>query len=408
MKKILVLIFILLIGAGAYFKLKNKKKVLIPKKTYIVKYMDLNETLDETGIIKVEDKYYVSISSPINEKVLKVFVKKGDYVKKGDLLATLDSYYVEKDIKSLKNKLEKVILEYKKNLKDLNLKLSDLNYQINFTKINLANKEKDFKYYAWLLSKYRYLYKNKKIISEEKYKNVKVTLDKIRNEINSLKEKIKKLEKEKEYLLAKLELTKKIFEKEKRDILIDLQEKKKKLENYNIISPIDGQIVNLNAKENTYPQNPLFEILSSKKLVNYVYVDEIDIGKIKKGQKVIFKVDAYPQRKYIGVVKDILIKPIIQNNVVFYLAKVTGFNKTGLLPEMTTHNEIILRTLKHVLVIPSQAVKWEHGKEIVYVLKGNTIEKRIIKTGVENNGYVQVLKGLKPGEKVVLSFEGNR
>ena len=75
---------------------------------------------------------------------------------------------------------------------------------------------------------------------------------------------------------------------------------------------------------------------------------------------------------------------------------------------MTTHNEIILRTLKHVLVIPSQAVKWEHGKEIVYVLKGNTIEKRIIKTGVENNGYVQVLKGLKPGEKVVLSFEGNR
>ena len=227
MKKILVLIFILLIGAGAYFKLKNKKKVLIPKKTYIVKYMDLNETLDETGIIKVEDKYYVSISSPINEKVLKVFVKKGDYVKKGDLLATLDSYYVEKDIKSLKNKLEKVILEYKKNLKDLNLKLSDLNYQINFTKINLANKEKDFKYYAWLLSKYRYLYKNKKIISEEKYKNVKVTLDKIRNEINSLKEKIKKLEKEKEYLLAKLELTKKIFEKEKRDILIDLQEKKR-------------------------------------------------------------------------------------------------------------------------------------------------------------------------------------
>ncbi len=408
MKKLLGLIFILLIiGGGVYFKIKIRKKIFIPKKTYIVKYMDLNETLDETGIIKVKEKYFISITSPINEKILKVFVKKGKYVKKGDLLAILDSYYIEKDIESLKNKLEKTILEYKKNLKDLNQRVLDLSYQINSTKINLKNKEKDFKYYAWLVSKYSYLYKNGKIIPEEKYKNAKVTLDKLRNEINSLKAEIKKLEKEKQNLLTKIKLTKKIFEKEKRDILIDLQKKKTKLKDYNITSPIDGQIVNLNAKENTYPQNPLFEILNSKGLVNYIYVDEIDVGKIRKGQKVIFKVDAYPQKKYFGIVKEILLKPVLQNNVVFYLVKVTGFNKTGLLPEMTSHNEIIINTLKHVLVIPSQAIKWENGKEIVYVLKGNKIEKREVKTGVENNGYVQILRGLKPGEKVVLSFEGD-
>jgi len=406
-KKVLVLIFMLLIGAGTYFKLKNKKKILIPKKIYTAKYMDLNETLDETGIIKVEDKYFISITSPIDEKILKVFVKKGDYVKKGELLATLDSYYIKKDIRSLKNKLEKLTLEYKKNLKDLNLKLLNLNYQINFTKINLENKEKDFKYYTWLLSKYSYLYENKKIIPEEKYKNVKVTVDKLKNEMDSLKKKIEKLEKEKEYLLNKIRLTKEIYKKERINTLIKLQKKKVKLKEYKIISPIDGQIVALNAKENSYPQNPLFEVVNPKKLVNYIYVDEIDIGKIRKGQKVIFKVDAYPQRKYIGVVKEVLLKPFLQNNVVFYLVKVSGFNQTGLLPEMTTHNEIILRTLKQVLVIPSQAVKWEHGKEIVYVLKDKKIEKRVIKTGVENNGYVQVLKGLKPGEKVVLSFEGD-
>jgi len=165
-KKVLIFFFILLVSAGAYFKLKSKKKIFIPKKTYTAKYMDLNETLAETGIIKVEDKYFISINSPVDEKILKVFVKKGDYVKKGDLLAILDSYYLKKDIESLKNKLEKIILEYKKNLKDLNLKLLNLDYQINLTKINLANKEKDFKYYAWLLSRYRYLYKNRKIIPE--------------------------------------------------------------------------------------------------------------------------------------------------------------------------------------------------------------------------------------------------
>lgn len=405
MRRLLVLFFIVGVGGFIFFKVKKKKKILVPEKVVVAKYMDLNDTLDETGIIKVQDKNFVSINSPINEKIVRVYIKKGDYVSKNEVLATLDTYYINKDIKEIKNKLQKLIFEHKKEIKDYNKQLTDLSYELQNLKTNLEKTKKDFKYYAWLVSKYSYLYRHGKLISEEKYKNAKLTLDKLKDEINSIKENIKKVKADIEIINEKLKFSNKIFEKERRDLLLDLKEKYRKLKDYNITAPISGQVVTINAKEGTYPVNPLFEILNPKNFINYVYVDETDIGKIKHGQKVIFYVDAYPNRKYYGKIQEIIKKPSIQNNVVFYLVKVSGFNETGLLPEMTSHNTIIIKTLKHVLAIPFSAVKWENGKEIVYVLKGNKIEKRVVTTGVESNGYIQIIRGLKPGEKVVISFK---
>jgi multidrug efflux pump subunit AcrA (membrane-fusion protein) len=54
------------------------------------------------------------------------------------------------------------------------------------------------------------------------------------------------------------------------------------------------------------------------------------------------------------------------------------------------------------LVVPASAVRTSNGQSVVFVAAGDRVERRAIKTGGEDGGQVDVLSGLRPGERVVL------
>jgi HlyD family secretion protein len=173
-------------------------------------------------------------------------------------------------------------------------------------------------------------------------------------------------------------------------------------------------------------------------------VDEADIGKVKEVQRVEFTVDAYPEEVFDGTVAQVRLEPTVTNNVVTYTIIVTAPNpEYKLMPGMTATIEIFVLEKKDILVVPSKALRftpdmklmssymdtpprpesddkmpdmpagfnpmqgndYPNTETVVWVKKDSVIRPRPVKTGLDNDINVEILEGLNPGEEVVLSME---
>lgn len=134
------------------------------------------------------------------------------------------------------------------------------------------------------------------------------------------------------------------------------------------------------------------------------YVDEVDIGGVKPGLKASFTVDAFPDRTFLGVVEAVYPQAVIQDNVVNYdvIIRITGPFEGLLRPQMTASVNITLGTLKGALAIPIKAVSHKEGKAIVKVKSGEGIVSRPVTLGRESGSFVQVTSGLALGDRVLV------
>ena len=148
---------------------------------------------------------------------------------------------------------------------------------------------------------------------------------------------------------------------------------------------------------------------------NYLGVDvqvhETNIKKIKAGQKVIVKIDAFPDKVFKGTVKKVSLMPdammkFLNPDLNVYNTQVSFDKKYDLLkPGMSAQVEIIVDKKENVIAIPVVSVFFKGGKSYCYVLKGNRIIQREIKIGESNDRMVEVKKGLEEGEVVVMMPE---
>ncbi len=94
-------------------------------------------------------------------------------------------------------------------------------------------------------------------------------------------------------------------------------------------------------------------------------VDEADIGKVKLGLPVEFSVDAYPASRFEGSVKQIRLNPTTDSNVVSYSVIIDAANPDHrLLPGMTTNVTIVIQAKEDILRIPETATRFKPSKEI--------------------------------------------
>jgi HlyD family secretion protein len=88
-------------------------------------------------------------------------------------------------------------------------------------------------------------------------------------------------------------------------------------------------------------------------------VDEADIGRVRSGQEVTFRVDAYPDRTFNGRVGQVRLQPTTVQNVVTYNTIITVDNDDGrLLPGMTATVSVIVRKSENALRIPAAALRF--------------------------------------------------
>jgi HlyD family secretion protein len=142
-------------------------------------------------------------------------------------------------------------------------------------------------------------------------------------------------------------------------------------------------------------------------MISMTYVNEIDISKLKKGQKVDIGVDAFPEKKFSGEVTEVAnIGQQLPNTdaKVFEVKIELNERDTILRPSMTTSNMVITQVLDSVMFIPLEAVHANDSLTFVYTRDGR---KQVVVLSESNENHIVVDMGLKKGEKLYLSNPDN-
>jgi multidrug efflux pump subunit AcrA (membrane-fusion protein) len=168
-------------------------------------------------------------------------------------------------------------------------------------------------------------------------------------------------------------------------------------------APIDGVITERKAAvgELVGKDKEVYTISDPADLWVIAEVKERDIGAVKDGQNASFTVLAFPDEAFRG--KVVRIGNRVETESRTLEVRIETNNLEGKLkPGMFADVEIATTILQDVLVIPDTALQTDEENQIVFVmLDTNKFQKRVVKLGMEQRGRVQVLEGLKPGEKVV-------
>lgn len=171
-----------------------------------------------------------------------------------------------------------------------------------------------------------------------------------------------------------------------------------------LIAPIDGVVIVRNVEPGQTVGTGDAVLVLSDRLIVEADVDETDIGLLKLGQNAVIGLDAYPEIKIDAVVDHISFESQIVNNVTIY--------KVDILPSevpevfrsgMSANVEVIIDEAKDVLMIPSEALTREEGKNTVMAKNagGKDFKKTEIVTGLENGGFTEVRSGLDEGDTVL-------
>lgn len=159
-----------------------------------------------------------------------------------------------------------------------------------------------------------------------------------------------------------------------------------------------------------YPRQKIFTLPDMTKMQVKVNIHESLVKKVKAGQKAEIRVDAFPSDVLGGVVKTV--SQLADSNMSFlrggskeYSTVVTieKLPEEGLKPGMTAEVRIQVALLHDVLTVPLQAVVEHKGDHFAFIEgeKGG-IARRLVKIGEANDRDVQIVEGLREGDRVVL------
>jgi HlyD family secretion protein len=154
-------------------------------------------------------------------------------------------------------------------------------------------------------------------------------------------------------------------------------------------------------------------------------VDEADIGRIRAGQPVTFRVDAYPRDVFMGTVAQVRLEPVVVQNVVSYVTVIDVPNPQGTLkPGMTATVTIEVARADDVLAVPNAALRFqpaagagpaalggrpvgiggspaERGRRI-WTLRDGQLQPARVQTGISNGTATAVIDGeLREGMAIV-------
>ena len=195
----------------------------------------------------------------------------------------------------------------------------------------------------------------------------------------------------------------------------DILESQKEMEQLTVKAPISGLIVYENnwstgrkiAKgDQPWPGMPLISLPDLSAMQTEISVNEMDIAKVSKGQKVLVIPDAFPDKTFNGVISSVsqIGRQKGQGSNVKVFDIVVDIKETDdvLKPGITTTNKIVVERLKNVLSIPLISVFEEDGQTYVFVGEDRSFERRAVELGARNDNFVVVKDGLTAGESVAL------
>jgi RND family efflux transporter MFP subunit len=175
-----------------------------------------------------------------------------------------------------------------------------------------------------------------------------------------------------------------------------------------LTSPITGQIVSATGVdgEQLDVHEELFRVVNLDRVRVAARVSEFDLSKLPETPNAIVVPLAYPDRRidvasvggrltYFGSVVDPSSRTVA---IHFEIPNTDGLLKSGMLADVYLETARVVRAL----AIPEEAIVMDNGNPVAFVLlEGETLQKRDIEIGIRDSGFVEIKKGLSPGERVV-------
>ncbi|WP_459880431.1 efflux RND transporter periplasmic adaptor subunit [Campylobacter concisus] len=380
MKKSKILIILLILGVGGYFvydkffNIKDEKVEFITKKA---KKGSFSKKVDATGEIFATE--LIDVGAQVSGQIKKLYVKLGDQVKKGDMIASIDSSTQQN---SIDNK-EAQLAIYKAQLESAKVALNIAKTQFDRENALFA----------------------KNATSKQEFESAKNTFS-----ANSAK--IKELE-------AQIKQTN-----------IELSTAKINLGYTKITAPRDGTVVSVQVEEgqtvNANQTTPtIVNIADLSHVKMKMQIAEGDITKIKVGTPVEYSILSEPTKKFQTTVSSIdpglttlsdgsygssssskssYSSSSSSSSAVYYYAQSIVDNKDGILRiGMTTQNELLIANVEDAIIAPSIGIKKDENGTFVYVLKDGKPVKTAVKTGIKDNLDTQIISGINEGDEIITS-----
>lgn len=169
----------------------------------------------------------------------------------------------------------------------------------------------------------------------------------------------------------------------------------------NVTAPIAGVIASRAIKAGNFVQinTPIFRIVDTSRLEATLNVPERELDTLKPGQPVQLLVDALPSRQFRGEVDRVA--PVVDAGSGTFRV-IAVFDGGGVLqPGMFGRLRIDYDQRADALAIPRTALLEDEASPGVFVVNGETVARREVKTGYVDAGHVEIRDGLKAGDQVV-------
>ena len=379
------------------------------------------QTVSANG--KIQPEKDIKISPYISGEVVELLAKEGNEVKAGDLLAKIDpEIYI-----SAYDQVAASLNTQKANEANARARLAQVTAQYENAKLTFDRQDKLFK---------------QNVISQAEYDQAKSAYQVAKAQVDAANQDIKASE----YMVKSSEAAQK--------------RAKDDLNRTAIYAPNDGTVSKLSVEKGERVTGAsqfssgteIMRIANLNEMEAQVEVNENDIVRVSMGDTALIEVDAYLNRKFKGIVTEIATSA---NTTGVSVDQVTNFNvKIHILkdsykdmlnpqipnfspfrPGMSATVEIQTETAKDVLTVPIQAVttrveqdtldkinaknktpksegddevekittakKSDKVQECVFIYDKDIAKKQDVKTGIQDNTYIQILSGLKEGQEII-------
>jgi membrane fusion protein, macrolide-specific efflux system len=366
---------ILLVTASVAAAMKFFSPQQIRYITAPVARMDLEESVLATGVLKAFKT--VAVGAQVNGQLKTLHVALGDKVKKGQLLAEIDPVLPQNTLRDAEAQVDN--LKAQRRSKQALLKQYELAYQ----RQSLMNA--------------------KDAGSRADLESAQAQLESTRYDISALDAQIRKA-------------------------IIAVDTARANLGYTRIHAPIDGTVISIDTEEgqtviSNQTATTILTLATLDTMTVKTKISEADVTRVKPGLPTYFTLLGDNDTRYYGKLRTIEPGPVSNgtttsgtgssgssSSAIYYYGLFEVPNPENKLKvSMTTQVAVVLNQAKQALCIPVSALgeKQKNGKAKVRVLAGEQAETRTIRTGISNNVQIQVLDGLKEGEKVIIGDSSN-
>ncbi len=361
-----------------------------------------------SGQLESQEADYITVPAVFRDNRLRIWeitiadmIEEGSRVDSGDYVATIDHSAVDEQYKTAMDELDQRFTEYEDSKIDSNLTLSNQRDQIVNAQLDLEERQiiiKESIYEAPSVKRKAEMDLEK---AERKYEQMKQAyVLKQQQEANKVDRRFINYKQAKE----RVDLLQSVYD------ALTIRSPKSGIIGYYRYSG-RGAAVKANSTISTRsPAIATFPKMNT--LISTTYINEIDISRIKAGQKVAIGIDAFPEKMLEGEVSSIAnvgqLLPRSDAKVFEVKIKVIGDDEE-LKPSMTTSNVIQTGYAEEAVFVPLESVFTNDSLSYVYLSEkdGRKIQKQVVETGIQNENFVVALQGVKEGDRVLLSEPEN-